>query len=285
MRPINPPTPSRHRLSSVSSHSPGSDSSKSRASSVSSVRSTTGSTTSTARAKTNRIISILVFNNVEILDFTVPYEIYHLAKQQTLSEHRITIQLLAIHSIDEGSQSIQSDNPLKVFAFGGLKLIADAMYNDINHCDVLVIPGGIGVKGLLNHSEFLAWLHHIVPSAELVHTISAGSLLLAAAGLLDSGRTYCTHHSMVDQMAELQPNIIVNPDRSVRYTHQKSIITSGGSSAGIDSSLYIVSQLYGEHVYKAVVDSMSYITSPQGESTAMNAKFQNRVNNPTTDNR
>jgi transcriptional regulator GlxA family with amidase domain len=85
-------------------------------------------------------------------------------------------------------------------------------------------------------------------------------LLLGKAGLLD-GLEATTHHTAFDLLREIAPNTVVHEDR--RYVDNGKIITSGGISAGIDMSLYVVANLLGEEKLQTTLDEMEYTWKPE----------------------
>jgi transcriptional regulator GlxA family with amidase domain len=99
--------------------------------------------------------------------------------------------------------------------------------------DLLVVPGGFGVRPLLKDAGALAWIQRTASSAKRVTSVCTGSLLLAQAGLL-KGRRATTHWSSLDQLAEIDKTIAVQRDERVV---DDVIVTSAGVSAGIDMAL------------------------------------------------
>lgn len=195
-------------------------------------------------------IGILLFDDVEVLDFAGPFEVF--------SRTRLT----------PGADSRRSDDsaPFRVFtvaasadivvATGGLRIVPEFTFHTAPPIDLVVIPGGFGTRRLLKDPEVLAWIRLVAGTAELVTSVCTGSLLLASAGLL-TGRRATTHWAALDLLPGIDPTIHV--ERGARVVDD-GIITSAGVSAGIDMAFAVVETLHG----RAVADETArYIDYPR----------------------
>ncbi len=143
---------------------------------------------------------------------------------------------------------------------GTLALLADAALDEVPRPDVVVVPGGLGTRTLLRHEPLLAWLRGAHASSTWTSSVCTGSLLLAAAGLLD-GAPATTHWLVRDTLASL--GAIPVPERVVRHG---KIITAAGVSAGIDMALTLVALIGGETVAQAVQLGIEYDPQPPFEA-------------------
>jgi transcriptional regulator GlxA family with amidase domain len=197
-----------------------------------------------------RTVGILIFDDVEVLDFAGPFEVF--------SRTRLVA----------GAESRRTDDsaPFRVFtvarscelvtAVGGLKVMPAYAWSDAPAIDLLVIPGGFGTRALLGDEPTLAWVRSTASAASLVTSVCTGALVLARAGLL-AGRRATTHWAAQDLLASLDPSIQV--DRQSRVVND-GIVTSAGVSAGIDMAFAVVERLCG----KAVADETAhYIEYPR----------------------
>ena len=195
-------------------------------------------------------VGILIFDDVEVLDFAGPFEVF--------SRTRLA----------PGADSRRTDNsaPFRVFtvarsrelvtAIGGLKVMPDYAWVDAPPIDLLVIPGGFGTRALLRDEPTLAWVRATASAASLVTSVCTGALVLAQLGLL-AGRRATTHWAAHDLLASLDPSIQV--DRHSRVVSD-GVVTSAGVSAGIDMAFDVVERLCG----KAVADETAhYIEYPR----------------------
>ena len=191
-----------------------------------------------------KTVGILIFDDVEVLDFAGPFEIF--------SRTRLVA----------GADSRRTDDsaPFRVFtvarahalvtAIGGLKVMPDYAWSDAPPIDLLVVPGGFGTRALLRDEPTLAWVRAAASGASLVTSVCTGALVLAQLGLL-TGRRATTHWAAHDLLASLDPSIQV--DREARVVSD-GIVTSAGVSAGIDMAFDVVERLCG----KAVADETAH---------------------------
>lgn len=201
-----------------------------------------------------RTVGIFVFDDVEVLDFAGPFEVF--------SRTRLV----------PGAQSRRSTEsaPFEVFtvaareraitATGGLNVTAAYTWSDAPPIDILVVPGGFGTRALLDHAPTAAWIKETAPRAQQVTSVCTGALLLAKAGLL-ANRQATTHHAAYDLLASLDSSITVR--RDARVVHD-GIISSAGVSAGIDMAFDVVELLHGRDVAD---ETAAYIEYPRARPT------------------
>lgn len=185
-----------------------------------------------------RNVGILIFDNVEVLDFAGPFEVF--------SRTRLV----------PGPESRRSDDsaPFNVFtiarttdpvtATGGLVVVPRHGFADAPRIDLLVVPGGFGTRPLLDDEETLDWIRRTAASAQQVTSVCTGSLLLGKAGLLEGVRA-TTHWAALDLLESLGTGASVQRDLRVV---DDGIITSAGVASGIDMSFYVVERLFGKDV-------------------------------------
>ncbi len=192
------------------------------------------------------IVGILIFDDVEILDVTGPFEVF------------------AVTRLNE-KQRLQQSSPFKVYlisetknqilAIGGLRLTPDVTISECPELDLLIIPGGWGTRKESKNKILLNWIGNQFTNDRLIASVCTGSSLLGKAGLLD-GRDATTHWRAFDFLQESAPKARILKD--VRFTLTEPIFTSAGISAGIDLALRIVSHLFGTEVGQATARHMEY---------------------------
>jgi transcriptional regulator GlxA family with amidase domain len=204
------------------------------------------------QARTN--VGILIFENVEVLDFAGPYEVF--------SRTRLT----------PGVESRRSEDsaPFRVFtvaaragpvtATGGLRVIPDYDFATAPGIGILIVPGGFGTRALLGDEGVLDWIRRRAETADFVASVCTGALLLARAGLL-AGRRATTHWGAVDTLASLDPTIQVERERRVV---EDGIVTSAGVSAGIDMALTMVESVCGRDAAEETAHYIEYHRMPGG---------------------
>ncbi|HET9121467.1 MAG TPA: DJ-1/PfpI family protein [Solirubrobacterales bacterium] len=137
-----------------------------------------------------------------------------------------------------------------------LSLVADASLDEIQTPDIVVVPGGFGNRVLLEHEPLHDWIRTVHENTTWTTSVCTGSLLLAAAGLLD-GVPATTHWLARDLLAELGADVV--SDRVVR---DGKIVTAAGVSSGIDMALALVQTINGDEVAQAVQLGIEYDPAP-----------------------
>jgi transcriptional regulator GlxA family with amidase domain len=200
-----------------------------------------------------RRVGILVFPDVEVLDFCGPYEVFSVTHLDEPRRREVPgpYEVLLV-----------AEQPGPVRATGGLRVLPDHTLDDCPPLDLLVVPGGWGTRALLEHAPLLDWLRERGGQGELLTSVCTGSLLLGKAGLLD-GRRATTHWRSLDWMQELLPEVTVVRDEHV--VEDGRVLTSAGISAGIDLALRVVARQHGEAVARVTARYMEY---PYPESNA-----------------
>tara|TARA_B100001142_G_scaffold43060_1_gene38954 strand:+ start:390 stop:1007 length:618 start_codon:yes stop_codon:yes gene_type:complete len=191
-------------------------------------------------------VGILIFDEVEVLDFAGPFEVFSRTRLLKGAESRRSDESAPFNPF---TVSIDT-KPLT--ATGGLKIIADYTFNNFPKIDILIIPGGFGTRTLLNNESLLKWIKAVSDKANITASVCTGSLLLAKAGLLE-GKRATTHWGAIEALKSISKDIQVITERRVV---NDEIITSSGVSSGIDMAFMIVENLYGEQVAS---DTAKYI--------------------------
>jgi transcriptional regulator GlxA family with amidase domain len=195
-----------------------------------------------------RNVAILVFPEVEVLDFAGPFEVFAVTGELNADTfHPFTV---ACPEPGRGAEA-----PGSIRARNGLKVVPDFTLENAPAPQILIVPGGAGTRPLLKNPAVLGWIRRQAPAAEMVASVCTGSLVLAQAGLL-AGLRATTHHENLAELAALAPDTVVVAD--VRFTDNGRVLTSAGISAGIDLSLHIVGRLLGEPAATRTARYMEY---------------------------
>jgi transcriptional regulator GlxA family with amidase domain len=198
-------------------------------------------------------VGILIFDQVEVLDFAGPFEVF--------SRTRVDPSRDALRT-EEGAPFrpftvAKSSTP--VIATGGLKVLPDHTFADAPRIDLLVVPGGFGTRPLLGDQPTLDWVRAAAAGARQVTSVCTGSMVLTQAGLLD-GRRATTHWAALSELEALGHGVQVV--RDARWVDD-GIISSAGVSAGIDMAFYVVEKLLGKEVADRTARNIDY---PRGTS-------------------
>jgi len=186
-------------------------------------------------------IVILLFDRFEPLDAIGPYEI--------------------LAHVPGAKVRFVAPKPGRITdVLGSLPVDVPTSYSDVEACDVLLIPGGGGVRPLLDDQDFLDWVGRIHATTRFTTSVCTGSLLLAAAGLLD-GLTAATHWGAVGEIEG--HGAVYTPERVVRHDR---IITSAGVSSGIDMALQLAALLADETTAEVIQLYTEYDPQPPFDS-------------------
>ena len=192
--------------------------------------------------------AILVFDGVEVLDFAGPFEVFSRTRLVPGPESRRTDDSAPFRVFTVAPEKRE------VVATGGLRLSASFTYEDSPPVDLLVVPGGMGTRQLVEHSPTLDFIRRVAADAELVTSVCTGAVLLARAGLL-RGKRATTHHLSFDWLASIDPSITI--EQGVRFVDD-GIVSSAGVSAGIDMAFAVVEKRCGREVAEETARYIEY---------------------------
>ncbi|MEP6845299.1 MAG: DJ-1/PfpI family protein [Panacibacter sp.] len=179
------------------------------------------------------IIGMVLFPNVTQLDLTGPYEVFgRLASTEVLL-------------IAGNLQPVKSDN--------GLLLTPDYTFETAPQVDILFVPGGRGIFEAMQNNKLIGFLQQQSLQAKYITSVCTGSLVLAAAGLLN-GYKATTHWLSLHllKLFNVEERVVIDRNR----------ITGGGVTAGIDFGLFVVAKLFGEDAAKETQLMMEYNPAP-----------------------
>jgi putative intracellular protease/amidase len=148
---------------------------------------------------------------------------------------------------------------------GMLGVTCDATFDEVAAPDVVVFPGGIGTRVLVDDETIRGWLQAVHPTTMFTASVCTGALLLAGAGLLD-GLTATTHWRAADELNRLGARYV--PERVVEHLPQR-IITAAGVSSGIDMALRLVELLFDRVAAQATQLLIEYDPQPSFDSGAL----------------
>ena len=143
-----------------------------------------------------------------------------------------------------------------------LGLMCDATFDEVTDPDVLLVPGGVGTRELIRDEGMLQWVREVHRNTLFTTSVCTGSLILAAAGLLD-GLTATTHWAAQDILGSL--GVVYTPQRVVEHLPQR-IITAAGVSSGIDMALRLVELLVDRQAAEASQLMIEYDPAPPFDS-------------------
>ncbi|MDH3228144.1 MAG: DJ-1/PfpI family protein, partial [Thermoleophilia bacterium] len=184
-------------------------------------------------------VGILLFDGVQIIDFTGPYEVFGQAGMKVWTA-----------SADGEPITTHMD----------LRITPTHVLDEAPRADILVIPGGNVPHMAPAGDPRVSWIRERAAEAEAVLSVCNGVFFLTSAGLLD-GQRATTYAPMLDHLEMAAPNVEVVADE--RVVDNGKVVTAGGLSAGIDGALHLVSRLLGEPRARAVANNMEYDWQPE----------------------
>ena len=188
-------------------------------------------------------IVCLLFNGITALDIVGPYEVL-----QRLPDANVEF-------VAHEKGTVRTDN-------GSLALVADHALDEVTRADVLVVPGGFATRRLEDDAALLDWIRTIDATTTWTTSVCTGSVLLAAAGLLE-GKEATTHWASMERLA-----IYGAIPTGRRVVEQGKIITAAGVSSGIDMGLTLVARIAGDEYAQGVQLGIEYDPQPPFDAGA-----------------
>jgi transcriptional regulator GlxA family with amidase domain len=191
-------------------------------------------------------VGIYLYDEIEVLDFAGPFEVFTTAARVHGRSHPGGNPLFDVSTVGESRRAIRTRGGLVVqprFAFG-----------EHPSFDVVLVPGGV-VTEELEKASVVAWIAFQGASARIMASVCTGAFLLGKAGLL-RGRQATTHWEDVEDLrAALKDSCIVD---AKRWVDEESVVTSAGISAGLEMSLHLVERLAGRELALRTARQMDY---------------------------
>jgi transcriptional regulator GlxA family with amidase domain len=182
-------------------------------------------------------VLIFVFNNMELLDFAGPAEVFASAGFQV-------------------STVAKTREPIK--CMGLITITPHYSLADCPRSNIIVIPGG-NTRVVAQDRQVTDWLARASSEAQVTLSVCTGAFVLASAGLLD-GKDATTHWGSIARMQKQFPKVNVRNDQ--RVVDAGKVVTSAGVSAGIDGALHVVDRLAGRSTALKAARYMEYIWQP-----------------------
>jgi transcriptional regulator GlxA family with amidase domain len=190
-------------------------------------------------------IAIVVYPGFTALDFIGPYEV--------------------LRNLPGTEVRFVWHEPGPITADSGVLVVgATHSFDETPSPDVLLVPGGMTTFEHARDEKLLAWVRKVNQSATWTASVCSGSVILAAAGLLE-GKRATSHWLAVPTLKAFG----VTPVSDERIVHEGSIVTCAGVSAGIDLGLWLAGEIGGEGTAKAIQLGIEYDPQPPFDSGHM----------------
>jgi transcriptional regulator GlxA family with amidase domain len=190
---------------------------------------------------TKRNVAIFIFEEVEVLDFAGPFEVFSVTSE--------------LNNYEPFNVYTVAEEPGAITTVNGLSVNPKYCFLDCPRPDILILPGGVGSRAAANNPCILEWVKASFLQTGMVFSVCSGARILARSGLLDRLEV-TTHHEVIQELRGLAPTAIIQ--ENVRFIDNGRIMTSAGISAGIDLSLHVVRKLLGEAIARKTANYMEY---------------------------
>lgn len=187
--------------------------------------------------KNAKKVAILMFNGVQTIDFSAPFEVFNAAR-------------FDVFTVSSDGKSVTSAMGLSVNPKYSFESMPDA--------DIVVIPGG-NIGEAMDSKAVIHWVADSEKRAESILSICNGAFIVAETGLLD-GHKATTFHRAFDSFQRNYPSIKLI--RNQRYVDNGKVVTSAGLASGIDTSLYLVAKHKGLEKAMEVALHLEYDWNP-----------------------
>ena len=189
-----------------------------------------------------RAIAIILFPDVEELDFVGPWEIFSYTRD-------LEPETCTVFTVSEHGGEIRCKK--------GLRVVTDYSFETAPRADIILVPGGWGTRAEVDNPRIIDYIRRAGTDAELATSVCTGAFLLERAGLL-AGRRATTHWRSLDRLRALGTVEVLEE----RWVDAGTVVTSAGVSAGIDMALYLVGRLWGPETARRVQKGVEYFPDP-----------------------
>jgi putative intracellular protease/amidase len=189
-------------------------------------------------------IAIALFQQVTALDAIGPYEVLQ------------RLPGADVRFVGHQKGEVRTDN-------GFLGLMVDLTFDEVPDPDILLVPGGIGTRALVHDEAILGWIRGAHETSQFTTSVCTGSLLLAAAGILD-GLNATTHFSARQLLAKYGAK-----PSAERVVMEGKVITAAGVSSGIDMALHLAERVTDATTAKALQLMIEYDPQPPHDAGAL----------------
>jgi cyclohexyl-isocyanide hydratase len=182
-------------------------------------------------------VGVLIFPDVEELDFVGPFEVLSYVNKIRPDSTRV---LLVAETLDT------------VRAYNGMRILPDTALATCPALDILVAPGGKGRLAAMKNSVLIQFIQNQAAQARYTASVCTGAFLLAEAGLL-TDKQATTYHECFDELATYNVTVL-----SKKVVRQDGIITAGGVSSGIELGFYLLRELFGVEIAQKAARKIEY---------------------------
>ncbi len=203
-----------------------------------------------------RLIGIVVYPEVEVIDVVGPMEVFAFANIALQQEGLTSKSVYQIEVLAKENKPITTLSGLKIVPTNAYGMFSDRL-------DTLIVPGG-GAHAAAKDGVLVEWIQNHSQTVRRLASVCTGAFVLAKGGLLD-GRRATTHWAWTGQFKDEYPSVRLEPDRI--FVCDEAIWSSGGITSGIDLALAMVEEDWGHklalHIARYLV---VFLKRPGGQS-------------------
>ncbi|MFP4457357.1 MAG: DJ-1/PfpI family protein [Clostridia bacterium] len=187
-------------------------------------------------------IGILVFNDVEELDFVGPFE--------TLSY---------INKLNPGSATIDliAENNSIVTAFNGLRFLPNTTLENNTKYDILIVPGGNGRHQAMYNESIKSFIKAQLDNLKYLCSVCTGSFIISES-LTTNGLTATSHYTALDEMTQRYDDMIIVSEKVVKNETNPKIWYAAGVSSGINLALELVEEIFDTETSKEIAKRIEF---------------------------
>lgn len=191
-------------------------------------------------------IGIYVYDEVEVLDFAGPYEVFTTAERVNARQEPNAEKFFDVFLIAEKAGTVSAR----------ANFLVRPHYTIREHpaIDVLIVPGGVHTHEL-EKPNVVAWIAQMDAQTKITASVCTGAFLLAKAGVLQD-KSCTTHWEDVPDLRAMFPALDVKED--VAWVDNGRVVTSAGISAGIEMALHLVTKLARKDLALKTARQMQY---------------------------
>jgi transcriptional regulator GlxA family with amidase domain len=210
-----------------------------------------------------RVVAMVGFDGVQVLDVTGPLEVFARASRVLVEQGIVDADVYRVMLVGTNAGPIRSSS--------GLTLVAECSLRDLPGVDTLLVSGGVGTEEALKDRILVDWLRQAAPLTRRYGSVCTGAFLLARAGLLD-GRRVTTHWARIAQLAAMAPTARVEQDAI--FVQDEGLWTSAGVTAGMDMALAMVEADWGKRIALEVAHQLVMYLKRTGASSQLSVPLE-----------
>jgi transcriptional regulator GlxA family with amidase domain len=192
----------------------------------------------TTGQKSQLNVAILIFDGVQMIDYTGPYEAFSGVMGGDAQ--------FKVYTVAEKSDAVKTNS--------GMSINPQFSFKDVPQSDIVVIPGGI-TRNVLRNPTMLKWVQDEAQKAKITMSVCTGAFILAKAGLLD-GLQATTTAGHTEGLKKWAPKARVVDDK--RFVDAGRIVTTAGGTSSIDGALHVIEKVFGKGTAQMTALNMEY---------------------------